>query len=403
SAPWRAARRRPLLHGTVALVAAAYFVGRGLVAPMTHHPDLWGGSRLANTATALGTLPKYVQLLVFPRTLMADYSPDAYPIQTTPLAPLPLLGIAIVLAIIIGAAATARRSPAASLGIAWFGIALLPVMHVIPHHELMAEHYLYLPSVGAFIAAGAGLMRLRRWSPIVAAAIAALALVPLGMRTLVRNFDWRDARTLWEAQLAATDDCARAHYNHATVILHEGGDDPEELRRAERHLRRAYEIQAKTRAGVSRVPGNEIVARLGSIAVRLGRTEEGLPMLRAALAREMRGSPGPETAETLRNAVVTVLNAGGAGADERGRAMLIETLPALDRWVEIAPAEVEVRRMRGRTRHLLCDTAGARADYAAMVRLGAPGASLEGWEMTVESLLEEGDVGGAGGLDGAPS
>ncbi len=35
-----------------------------------------------------------------------------------------------------------------AFAIIWFFVTLLPVCHIFPHHELLAEHYLYLPSFG---------------------------------------------------------------------------------------------------------------------------------------------------------------------------------------------------------------------------------------------------------------
>jgi hypothetical protein len=348
-------RRHPWLFGALALVAAAFFAWRGVAEPVTHHPTFWGGSRLANTATALGTVPKYVQLVLWPDVLLADYSADAYPIHTTLLAPLPIAGAAIALVLaVVGVFALPLR-PRAALAAGWFGLGLLPVMHLVPHHELMAEHYLYLPLAGVAVGVGAVFAGLhaRRRAPI-ALAVAALAVVPLGLRSAVRNFDWRDAWAIWEAELAETDGCARAHASYALLLAAEPERDVAGGLGQERHLRRALEIQARTKAGVSRIPVEELSARLGVLRVRRGAVDEGLALLRWAYRHVGRGTVLPASRRLIIDAyVVTLLNLGQLGETPERRALLEEALPALERWLLLEPHAGHVRFMRDRTREIL--------------------------------------------------
>jgi len=92
---------------------------------------------------------------------------------------------------------------------------------------------------------------------------------------------------------------------------------------------------------------------------------------------------------------VTLLNFAATQDPERAAALRREALAPLDLWIEQGAEEVRPRQIRGRTRHALCDTAGARADYAFVLERGDPAQRGEAAELTVESLVEEGDAEGA--------
>ncbi|MGH7411929.1 MAG: tetratricopeptide repeat protein, partial [Candidatus Methylomirabilis sp.] len=95
----------------------------------------------------------------------------------------------------------------------WFFLTLLPVSQLIPHQELVAEHFLYLPSVGIclivalLIERGLALPR-AGWA---VGAIFVLALLLLGARTVLRNRDWKDELTLWTKAVQAAPHSYWAH------------------------------------------------------------------------------------------------------------------------------------------------------------------------------------------------
>ncbi len=210
----RTAVRRAL--GVAALLAAAAALpfllrpGRGLGVPVE---AAWFGARPA--AVVAGTMfravAEYLRLLVFPLELGADFF-YATRIPFTPaLAPEALRAAAMWSAVLLLGVLSIRRAPVRALGILWVFAALLPVLNIVPAGVLMAERLLYLPSVGFCLWAGHG----AAWSmeaigrrlpagsrvPLALRVAAACALVALSARTLVRNGDWRDGRSLWEAEV----------------------------------------------------------------------------------------------------------------------------------------------------------------------------------------------------------
>jgi tetratricopeptide (TPR) repeat protein len=106
------------------------------------------------------------------------------------------------------------------LGGVWYAVALLPVSQIAPHHELLAEHYLYIPMIGVAVAAAGAVAALAARFPERRRALAAAAtilVVAAAARTIVRNRDWRNELTISTANVAATPGSARAlvHLGHA--------------------------------------------------------------------------------------------------------------------------------------------------------------------------------------------
>jgi Flp pilus assembly protein TadD len=152
--------------------------------------------------TMTRAIAEYLRLLVFPHPLGVDfYYANRIPL-TTSFTAASAAATAIWAAVLLLAIVLLRRAPSFGLGILWVFVALLPVSNVVPIGVLMAERLLYLPSVGFCIAAGAGAAWLfeqtqARW----AVPALAIVLLALGAKTWTRNAEWRDALTLWEAEL----------------------------------------------------------------------------------------------------------------------------------------------------------------------------------------------------------
>jgi len=162
-------------------------------------------------ATMLEVVVRYVALLVAPVGQHMERTVTPAVSVASPA----VLGAAIV---VLGGVALAvllrRRAWPVSFGVAWFLVALLPVANVVPLATFMAEHWLYVPSMGLCLAAGWLLDRAMagRWRP-AAAALAGIALVAYGGLTVRRNLDWKDGVTLYEATLRYAPGSARALVN----------------------------------------------------------------------------------------------------------------------------------------------------------------------------------------------
>ena len=98
----------------------------------------------------------------------------------------------------------------------WFFITLVPVSQIFPHHELMAEHYLYVPLAGVMIMVMPLLAYVLEKKQKAALGLIILIAVLFGLRTIERNRDWRDGMTLWSGVVKAAPESARGHDNLGT-------------------------------------------------------------------------------------------------------------------------------------------------------------------------------------------
>ena len=219
--------------------ACAFAYYKIAVVPPSLRQEYYGGTVANNFLTVSRIIIYYLKLLLFPIALNADYSYNAFPV-TTSLLDFKAWASVLALCILFWAGSKAfRHNRLVTLCLAWFFITLLPVCHIIPHHELMAEHYLYLPSIGLFFLAGITLDRwLTKKHPSAFVLIAGLLILLLSVRTVVRNQDWRNALTLWEKTVQTAPNCARA-WNNLSVEYYRKG----ELTKAQDSCQRSFSIK----------------------------------------------------------------------------------------------------------------------------------------------------------------
>jgi tetratricopeptide (TPR) repeat protein len=167
----------------------------------------------------------------------------------------------------------ARRAPAAGFGVLWFWVTLAPsvAVNLLPlPSSIMAERFLYLPTVGFCLALGGSAARLLgpvvlgragQIRPVPALGLAAILLV-YGVLTLWRNEDWRDEYRLYSRMVESSPGAVVPLVNLAFVHLPRGEVGP-----ASEHLREAVRL----------APGNARAhAGLGLAETILGNREIGL-------------------------------------------------------------------------------------------------------------------------------
>jgi len=156
----------------------------------------WGGNPVSNFATVATVLASYMKKLLFPVVLRFDYR--MFPLRHSLLDMGVISSLALLAGLLLLSFVFIRRRPAVTFGIWFFFITLLPVMQIIPHHMLMAEHYLYLPSYGFCLLAGILAERIHYRHKLIILFLAAGVLVCLlfFVRTVARNQDWLDTFTL---------------------------------------------------------------------------------------------------------------------------------------------------------------------------------------------------------------
>ena len=226
--------------------------------------------------TAVGVVPDWIRLLLWPARLSAQYSPQYVEIaQGASVAQLP--GLLLLLGLLGLTVACWRRSPVTSFGIAWAVLTLLPSSNfIVPAGFIVAERTLLLPSVGAMIALASAIPWLyerlegNRAAELVGAG-AALALVALGlMHSDNRNRVWKDNETLFTQSVLDAPDSYRAHHMLGQFYFERG-----DRARGEQHLRRALEL----------FPHDPVVAyNLAEEYRKAGWCKPAIPLYRSAFA-----------------------------------------------------------------------------------------------------------------------
>ncbi len=174
--------------------------------------------------TMLTVVPEWVRLLLWPRHLQGDYSPQEIPGQNVWIAA-DTLGLLLLVAAVIAAVAARKRAPAITFGLAWMAVALFPVHNVlIPTGIVLAERTLLLPSIGAMIALGGlGALLLERAEPssrIGLAMVTGILLILGVYRSTTRHPVWSDQFNYW--YVTANQDAPlsyRAHHALAEMYV----------------------------------------------------------------------------------------------------------------------------------------------------------------------------------------
>jgi tetratricopeptide (TPR) repeat protein len=207
-----------------------------------------------------------------------------------------------------------RRAPAAGFGGCWFWVTIAPsvAVNLLPlPSPLMAERFLYLPSVGFCLVVGwaagrflgvSGSGRALTVRPLPALALAG-GLLAYAVLTLWRNEDWRDEHRLYSRMVETSPTAALPLINLAFVEMPRG-----EIASANRHLREAVRLapanpRAHAGLGVTETilgdrdaglrhglqaralaPGNpDVRASLGALYLQRGEPAEALPELTESL------------------------------------------------------------------------------------------------------------------------
>ena len=198
--------------------------------------------RAALMARALGD---YGRLMLWPSNLHMErtvFDPDSLQNgaswrKAVAVEYLSIAGIIIAVGLIFAAARKGSARGIRIFGAAWALIAYLPTSNLFELNATVAEHWLYLPSVGFLIFLAGCFLELSNRSRRLAIAFACLASVGLSARSFVRSTDWVNAETFYQRTLAAGGKSLRVAMNLGHVYSSKG-----EYAKAEALFRRVLEI-----------------------------------------------------------------------------------------------------------------------------------------------------------------
>ncbi|MHC4939832.1 MAG: tetratricopeptide repeat protein [Planctomycetota bacterium] len=156
-----------------------------------------------------------------------------------------------------------RTRPMLAFGILWFLFALAPTSSIIPLNQVMNEHRMYLPGVGAAIVLGFAVPRLS----FVTTPVWAAVIVFLCVLTWQRNHDWNDSVRIWESAVEVSPESGGS-WNSLGFELNRRGDQAG----ARRAFERALAIK----------PTWEASLNLGTLCLSIARKQPGTDILNEA-------------------------------------------------------------------------------------------------------------------------
>ncbi len=384
------------------VVLVAYGAGRRLVTDLHMTP---GGPSLTfsqRLLLSLSVFGEYLWILALPRNLHMERT---VPIPDSPATPAVLIG-ALALLLLMGAAYWAwPRMRALTFGIGWFILGFLPISNLVPLNAYMAEHWMYLPAIGLFLAVGLAIEMtrghtLRRWAIGLFAVVVAFD----AGTAIRRNQDWKDGETFYTLTLKAAPDSWRVHANLGFMYVGRREFDRaiEPLQSAVRlnafettsyvGLGRAYEGLGRDQEAIAefekallispRAPGAH--RHLAQLYMKMGAKE------RAALHFET--IPREERLQSI----LTHLAAGDRHMEAR---QYPEAVKAYQQALENSPADADLRSKLGLAYAAMGDGERARQEYERALKtnpesvntrnyLGALLMQKEMWKEAVEQFRE---------------
>jgi protein O-mannosyl-transferase len=162
---------------------------------------------------------KYLGLMVYPRTFSVDYSYNAIPLYSRwpQLLPATLAAAGVIL-LWLWAVKTRRVAWAIAGSVYLIGFSVTANI-LIPTGTIMGERLAYFSSAGFCLAAALLWWMLVTRKRELAWTLLIAASAVLGVRTIIRNADWRNDNTISQSAVDAEPDSAKMRANLAVVQI----------------------------------------------------------------------------------------------------------------------------------------------------------------------------------------
>ena len=250
-------------------------------------------------------LVTYLRILVWPFGLHMEYGTKVFLFSH----PQAIIGALIFLFLVSWAIVQRKRQQIFSFSVLWFFAALLPFSNLYPLNAYMAEHWLYLPSLGFFLLLGAGLNALyekeatKKISFVLTAALAVFFLI----LTNRQNAYWSDPVSFYKQTLQFAPDSSASYCNLGRIYEKSG--------------RRQEAIEAFKKAIEAEPSRSNAYSNLAVIYSEMGRKQEAVELFKKAA--------------TLAPRDAMLWNNLGAAYSEVGN--LDEAVTCLEKAIELNP------------------------------------------------------------------
>ncbi|MBN3038083.1 MAG: tetratricopeptide repeat protein [Candidatus Omnitrophica bacterium] len=165
----------------------------------------------------------YLKLIVLPFDLHMEYTDKLFSWQD----PKVLAGITMMVAAFVYAFRVRKRDKFNFFCVAWFMITLLPQANLYPINAYMAEHWLYVPSIGFFliIARELSVLFAAKKGRFIAIPMAIAFLVFYSSLTIRQNHYWNSPVIFYKTILEYSMDSAKTYNNLGERYLRDGQID----------------------------------------------------------------------------------------------------------------------------------------------------------------------------------
>ncbi len=166
-------------------------------------------------------MAEYFKVLVWPFGLHMDYGVPFFRWSD------PAVWAGVGIALVLGFIGLWPNTPKwIKFSILWFFVALIPVSNLFKINSYMAEHWLYMPSIGFFVLLAFGLrgqsfnsdstVRIKGLTPAIA------ILIFFSVMTIQQNHYWREPHAFYARTLQYNPESIRALYNLANFYSGQG-------------------------------------------------------------------------------------------------------------------------------------------------------------------------------------
>jgi len=284
--------KRLWIYAPFVLVAIAYIALRTYVLGKVGQVSYHGGSAYVTFLAMLQAAVIYVRLLFVPVGLsLSRHFEPSYSLFEASVFPSFCLVVVGVAAGIIAF----RRSVYLSFSLFWFAAAMLPVSNIIPVNALVADRFLYGPSIGFCILVAAGA------STAIASSQQRRTLATTGLALVVfcfmilstaRNNDWHNSISLWSKATKASPTSYVA-FNNLGMEYMKRGRIPEAIKALNEAIGIKDDFpEAHANLGICYTETGDISMAIRHYEAALAVTDRGVPAeIRCKLARllERRG------------------------------------------------------------------------------------------------------------------
>jgi len=260
-------------------VIAAYLYVRGMALSGSGDPNVYVNSIpfTSRLLTSPAVVLEYVKMLIWPAGLHMERMDFLYDFVTSLGDPRFVVSSVFLIAAIAAIVLRRRNSKLVFFGTVWFLAGLLPFLNLIPVNAFVAEHWLYFPSIGFFIAVSVLFDRMLGFNSIrlCVQTFIAVIVVMLAALTVKQNHVWRTPVYFYNYTLRYSPDSARVHTNLGIEYFDRGL-----FEKAEKEYKRSLELEPAGKNTVYHL------LNLAALYFSQGREREAFETYKAALAAD---------------------------------------------------------------------------------------------------------------------